>query len=333
MTEARSPQPPLKTWSHLSGKRRRPSEYEVVSTNLHYHTLNPEHPWELDPNIPMAEWYRKYCTGSPLRHEDWDGFRDPDEMIYRTYNIVQDGQENYVNGLFDQFSERGHDLMLDPDWVEFLAQSYTPGRYVIHALQMGSAYVQQMAPASTITNCLTYTTADHLRWLTHTAYRTRELANAFGDCGIGERERMHWENDEHWQGFRELLEKALVAWDWAEAFTAIMLVAKPAAEEALLTQLGELARASGDTLLGLLTQAQMRDAERHRRWSTALVKMALETQGNRDVFDGWLAHWVPLADAAIDRYCAAFSSEGTAAAEAAKDAAAAFRRNAGVGTP
>ena len=25
---------PLNTWSHLAGKRRRPSDYEIVSTNL-----------------------------------------------------------------------------------------------------------------------------------------------------------------------------------------------------------------------------------------------------------------------------------------------------------
>ena len=29
---------PLKTWSHLAEQRRRPSEYEIVSTNLHWHT-------------------------------------------------------------------------------------------------------------------------------------------------------------------------------------------------------------------------------------------------------------------------------------------------------
>jgi toluene monooxygenase system protein E len=96
------PSKPLKTWSYLSGGRRRPSEYEVVSVGLHYHTIDPSNPWELDPNIPMAEWYRKYCQGSPLKHDDWNAFRDPDEMIYRTYNILQDGQENYVMGLFER---------------------------------------------------------------------------------------------------------------------------------------------------------------------------------------------------------------------------------------
>lgn len=320
---------PLKTWSHLAGNRRRPSEYEIVSTNLHYYTDNPDNPFELDPNLPMAKWYRKYCNGSSLRHDDWNAFRDPDQLIYRTYNLLQDGQETYVQGLFDQFSDRGHDQMLSRDWSTVLARVYTPARYLFHTLQLGSAYIHQMAPASTITNCATYQTADSLRWLTHTAYRTKELSNAFPEAGFGEKERSVWENDSAWQGFRELMEKALVVWDWAEAFAAINLVAKPAIEEAVLEQLGNIARAQGDTLLGLLTQAQMRDAERHRRWSGALVKMALEKEGNREVLQAWVGKWQPLADAAIDAYCKALpESEG--AADDAREATRLVRQSMGL---
>lgn len=330
MSDKPAPQPALKTWSYLSGNRRRPSEYEVVSTGLHYHTIDPDKPWELDPNIPMADWYRKYRNQSPLTHPDWDTFRDPDEMIYRTYNIVQDGQENYVNGLFDQFSERGHDAMLDPAWLEQLAVLYTPARYLFHGLQMGTAYIHQMAPASTITNCVTYTTADHLRWLTHTAYRTRELANSFPTPGFAGDERTHWENDACWQGWRELLERALVSWDWAESFTAFMVVIKPAVEETLLGELGNLARSNDDTLLGLLTQAQMRDAERHRRWTSALIEMALSVDGNRDVLNGWVEKWVPLADAASSAYCEAFAGADGSAAARAQRKAARFRSDIGL---
>ena len=324
---------PLKTWSYLStGARRRPSEYEVVSTGLHYHTRDPDQPFELSPDIPMAEWYKRYRNRSPLRHPDWDAFRDPDEMIYRTYNLVQDGQENYVWGLFDQFNARGHDQMLAPEWPAFLARAYTPARYVMHALQMGSAYVHQMAPGSTITNCAAYASGDHLRWVTHTAYRTRELANACPGLGFGEQEREHWETLPAWQGYRELVERALVAWDWGEAFAAFFLVAKPAVEEALLGVLGDVARQHQDMLLGLLTQAQMRDAERHRRWVTALVRMVLAEEGNRAVLEGWLARWLPLGEAAINAWCAALPEDGPAAAAKARAGLRAFVASTGLST-
>jgi toluene monooxygenase system protein E len=309
---------PLKTWSHLATRRRKPSEYEIVSTNLHYSTDNPDAPFELDPNFAMAQWFKQHRNASPLKHPDWNAFRDPDEMIYRTYNLQQDGQETYVQGLFDQFSARGHDAMLEPTWAGSLARLYTPSRYLVHALQMGSAYLTQMAPASTISNCATYQAADSLRWLTHTAYRTRELSRTFANVGFDRDERRYWEDDAAWQGWRRLVEQALVAWDWAECFVALNLVVRPAVEEAVLRGLGHSARHNNDTLLGLLTDAQLVDAQRHRRWATALLRMALEQPGNREVISAWLRKWEVLADEAIAAYCTALpDAEATGRAQRA----------------
>lgn len=322
------PQPevlkPLKTWSHLASRRRKPSEYEIVSTNLHFSTDNPDAPFELDPNMAMALWFKQHRNASPLRHPDWNAFRDPDEIVYRTYNMLQDGQETYVQGLLEQFSARGHDAMLEATWVGTLARLYAPARYLFHALQMGSAYLAQMAPASTITNCATYQTADALRWLTHTAYRTRELAKTFAGIGLGERERAYWEEDQAWQGWRRAVETALVAWDWGESFVALNLVIRPAVEETVLRGLGEAARHNGDTLLGLLADAQLLDAQRHRRWACALARMALEQPGNREVLCAWLARWAPVADEAVAAYAAALT-DLPGLGERATDATRRFR--------
>ena len=39
----------------------------------------------------MNRWYKKY-EYQPLQHPDWDSFRDPDQITYRGYNTMQDGQ-------------------------------------------------------------------------------------------------------------------------------------------------------------------------------------------------------------------------------------------------
>lgn len=315
---SKTPEPlkPLKTWSHLAGNRRRPSEYEIVSTYLHTSLDNLEKPWEMDIDVHMNQWYLKYRNNSPLQLEDWDAFKDPDQLIYRTYNILQDGQETYVRSLFDQFSDREHDKSLERPWLELLSRAYSPARYLFHGLQMGSAYIAQMAPASTITNCAVFQTADSLRWLTHTAYRTRELSINHQDIGFGKKEKQIWEEHPGWQGFRELMEKALVAWDWGEAFVAINLVLKPAVDASLLHQLGNAGRQQGDTLLGLLTDAHLRDSERHNRWSAALVKFALGSENNKKVLSGWYEAWLPLATAAVSAYCSMLP-DGEEAAETA----------------
>ncbi|MBT9460981.1 MAG: toluene monooxygenase, partial [Rugosibacter sp.] len=231
-----------------------------------------------------------------------------------------------VFGLFNQFNEREHDKGLEHQWVGTLARIYTPGRYLFHALQMASAYLQQMSPASTITNCAAFQAADSMRWLSHTAYRTKELSLTFTSKGLGEDERKYWEDDAAWQGFRVLMEQVLTTWDWGEAFVALNLVAKPAIEEAVLRKLGETGRHNGDTLLGLLTDSQLLDAARHRRWATALVKMTLEKSGNAEAIKQWVAKWEPLADQAIDAFCAAMPEVPNAAAEA-KSATRDFRRS------
>ena len=77
MTES-SDLKPLKTWSHLAGQRRRPSEYEIVSTNLLWST-DDEVPWSLAPGVHMNQWYLKYREASPLKNADWNAFRDPDQ--------------------------------------------------------------------------------------------------------------------------------------------------------------------------------------------------------------------------------------------------------------
>lgn len=317
---------PLRTWSHLAARRRKPSEYEVVSVNLHYNTRPGADPYELDPDLHMNRWYKKHRDGSPLQHGNWNAFRDPDELIYRTYNLLQDGQETYLHGLFNQFNEREHDLALTPQWLGTLARLYTPSRYLFHTLQMTSAYIAQIAPASTISLCSAFQGMDAFRWLSHTAYRTEELRSVSSDAGFARDERTYWENDVAWQGFRKLMENVMVAYDWGESFVALNLVAKPAVEEAMLRKLGEAGRRNDDTLLGMVEDAQLVDGVRHRRWVSALVKLACETPGNAAVIRGWIAKWEPLADEAIDAYCAALVDVPDAAATA-RQATRDFRRS------
>ncbi|MEE8171346.1 MAG: aromatic/alkene monooxygenase hydroxylase subunit beta, partial [Alphaproteobacteria bacterium] len=305
------------------------SEYEIVSTNLLWST-DDEIPWAMAPGVHMNQWYLKYRDACPLKHADWNAFRDPDEIVYRTYNIMQDGQETYVDGLLDEHNANGHDGELSAAWLEQLVLLYTPGRYLLHAAQMGSAYLVQLAPASTIVNCAMLQAADQLRWVSRIAYRTKELSRAAPAAGFGDKERSHWEGHAAWQGFRELMERTLVAYDWGEHFTALNLVAKPAIDEAFVRQLGKSARRQGDSLLRHLMDAQRTDNERSRRWSKALVEFMLDTDGNKDVLAEWVAKWAPLGDAAIDAYCAALPDAGDAAAEAKREAEA-FRAGLGLG--
>ena len=328
MTEAVIDLSPLKTWSHLAKQRRKPSEYEIVSTNLHWHTGSSQ-PFDVDPEGFMNTWYREYRDKSLVTHPDWDSFRDPDEIVYRSYNMMQDGSETYVDGLLDQFSEEGHDSGLSASWLTTLQELYTPGRYLLHGAQMASGYLVHMAPASTISNCAAFQSADCLRWVSRVAYRTRELAIAHPELGYGETERQMWEQLRAWQGYRELTERALACRDWAESFIAVNVVLKPAIDECYWRAFEVSARRAGDSLCALLTEAALRDSERSRRWTVALTRMMLNEPANVPIIKGWVQKWTPLSDAAIHAYSKSLP-DNPGAAESAVERVRAFHQEIGI---
>ena len=124
------------------------------------------------------------------------------------------------------------------------------------------------------------------------------------------------------------MEKTLATYDWGEHFVALNLVAKPEADEAHW-QLGRVGRRCDDGLLGLMADNQMRDSERSRRWSAALVAFSLENEANADVLRDWIETWMPLARQAVAAYCGALPEQDDAA-EAALAAVEAFHRSLGL---
>ena len=318
----------MKTWSKLAGNKRRPSEYEIVTTNLQTRNRHRDQAYELSPapGLAMNEWYRKHVFDSPLQHDDWEEFRDPDALIYRVYTRNQDSQEEFIDGVLNEHNEIEHDKELQPEWLDALEDLYTPRRYLQSALQMSAAYLLQIAPASTITACAGFQEGDEFRWLQRIAYRTRELQIAHPKRGFGQSERDNWEKSPAFQGLRELMERALIAYDWGESFVANNLVAKVAADETL-RELVVVARSFRDPVLASLADNQLRDSDRSRRWSAALVKFCTDAQEeNKGVIRSWIDNWTPLATQAITAYCDALP-ERENAAEAAISRMEAFHRS------
>ena len=305
----------LKTWSKLAKNKRRPSEYEIVTTNLQTRNRHRDQAYELSPapDLAMNDWYRKYVFDSNLQHDDWEEFRDPDEMIYRNYTRTQDSQEEYIDGVLSEHNDIGHDEDLSAEWLNILENIYTPRRFVQVTLQMTSAYILQIAPASTITACAGFQEGDEFRWLQRMAYRTRELQIAHPERGFGSNERKIWEKSPAFQGIRELMEKTLIAYDWGESFVANNLVAKVACDETL-RELATVARSFRDPLLATLADNQLRDSDRSRRWSSALVKFCTDArEENRAAILSWIEDWMPLAAEAITAYCNALPDSENAA--------------------
>jgi Methane/Phenol/Toluene Hydroxylase len=288
----------LRTWTAFGELGRRPTEYEILTHGMN-HTMGHT-PLELGPDVLGNRWLREHRDSTRLRVADWDAFRDPDSLTYGRYVAMQDDQETYVEGLLERFDREGYDEGLGEESLLRLALTMTPCRYLAHAQQMLSAYLQQLAPGSYIANCATFQTADQLRRVQLIAYRTTQLQRTHPDRGFATGERATWETHPLWQPFREAAEHALATYDWDQAVVATQLVFKPVADLLLLQQSGQEMRAAGCTLDGLIAENLWRDSERCHRWTTALLRLLVDGDpGNRAVLQGFLEQWTPRGKAMV----------------------------------
>jgi toluene monooxygenase system protein E len=260
-------------------------------------------------DTPVIDWYRHHREGSKLQSTNWESFTDPRRTTYRVYTELQDKKENVIDGLLREVDAEGYDDELSEDWVEFLDRWYAPLRFPAHGLQMLAAYVAQMAPTSPVLNCAAFQAADEIRRLQRVAYRTAQLAEHRSAIDI-DAHRRHWEEAEAYQPLRELIERALIAYDWGEALVVTNVVIKPHFDRLVNVELaGSLAVMNHDPVLRHIHFSLDEDARWHRDWSTRLVHLAISDRPeNVEVVSGWIDAWRPLAAEAIGALAAVIST-------------------------
>ena len=216
-----------RTYWHLSDLGRKPTDYDIATSRLHYWTARG-----FEVKVPVSEWYERYQRGSELRCRDWEEWGDPRQTTYTTYTTMQRTREAFVNGLLDSISD-DYDRGLSPQCVALLNRVIAPLRYPGHGLQMVAAYVGNMAPTARITIAATFQAADEMRRVQRLAYRMRQLQVTHPD--FGRTAQQTWQDDPIWQPLREVIETLLVTWDWGEALVALQFVLKPAFDELFMT--------------------------------------------------------------------------------------------------
>src|SRR5262249_35003110 len=75
---------PLRTYALVRPAGVAPTEYEIVASRLHAYVGRG-----FEVAVPLAAWYERNQTRSPLAAPDWDGFVDPRETTYTKYTRLQ----------------------------------------------------------------------------------------------------------------------------------------------------------------------------------------------------------------------------------------------------
>lgn len=313
----RSP-PPLRTYSHLAAAGQIPSDYEIVSSRLLYHVDRG-----FETNVPLTAWYQRHQRDGQLRCPDWEVFADPRQTTYAKYTALSANNEQHLNAVSSSIESSAHDARLSPEWSAVIGDVLPPMRYVWHGFQMIAAYVGQMAPAGRITLVALFQAADEMRRVHRIAHRLGQLRQSQLSFGVAAMEQ--WQELAAWQPLRRVLEEALVAYDWGEAFTALCLCIKPLIDDLLLGQFAGISRQRGDFFLGEILASFAEDARWHRTWAGALVTLLLDgpedvAQGNRAALTTWLARWLPGAQAAVRATAGLLGPDGPAAAARSEQA-------------
>jgi len=302
-----------KTYSHLAGERRIPSEYDIVTSRLHYYVNRGC----FEVRTPLSAWYQRYQLGSPLKCSDWERFRDPRETTYTRYTALQRTKETQVEGVLHSIEHAGHgpgayDALLSAGCLDALERVVTPLRFLFHGLQMAAAYVGQMAPSGRITIAAALQAADEIRRIQRIALRMGQIRLArptFGDSS-----RRAWEGDPAWQPLRRCIESLLVTYDWGEALTALNLCVKSVSDDFFMIEVPSIVKGRGDHKLEEIFLLLSEDCAWHRRWSGALVSMAVEqAPQNRAPLASWIARWLPRVEEALVPFSEVLPDGGPAA--------------------
>ena len=306
------------------GMRRMGSEYEFVTHDLdravRHGRGDAPATGGTDPGGPA---YAGERGQSPLYCDQWYGFRDPDELTFGYYVMLQDQAETVIGGVLAAYEKAAHDSCLDPDWLDALGTFFTPLRYPLYGLQQVEVYLALAAPTCNASNAAAFAAADLLRGTSVIAHRTRRLQIRHPARSFAARDRSVWEDTGIWQPARRAVESAMATFDFGEALTAVNLMLLPALDSVLFRSFGQVARANGDDLTWLLLTSLANDAERNLRWSTALARYAVQQRpANEAVFQGWVGRWAvrvlevvePLAAAIADLPRAMAANDVTEAA-------------------
>lgn len=287
-----------RTWWHLEGQSRWPSDYEIATSKLLW---GPERGYAV--RTPVTEWMDAHQRGRSFACRDWDAFRDPRETTYRKYIELQRNRETFVDGLLALADDGRDDAVLTSRWIGVLDRVFAPLRYPGHALQMVAAYVGSMAPGGRVVVACLLQSADEMRRVQRLAYRLKLLQRSHPR--VGEDSRGVWERDPLWQPMRELVERLLVVRDFDEALVALALAVKPAFDELFMVRFAALAAAAGDLVLAQMFRSLDEDCRWHREWSSALFAMLAAEDGSNaariaELREPWQAR-VTAATAPFDR--------------------------------
>ncbi|HET9104877.1 MAG TPA: 2Fe-2S iron-sulfur cluster-binding protein, partial [Solirubrobacteraceae bacterium] len=242
-------------------------------------------------------------ASTALRSRDWFDFRDPGQQWERTFYQQGTAAEQQIESALRSAGEQG---LLDdykPEWIAYLRESLQVPAYVEHGLWFALATAARDCLSDTVATCVCLQAAHKQRSAQAIVLYAMDLERELGFDFSITAAREQFMSDPAWQPTRRYLERLAATADWGEVLIAANLCFEPTVGTLIRRELGTRAAARhGDTVTPVLARVATQEWEWSRRWSSALTSFLISDpehgRRNRAVIDGWLADWLPSAQAA-----------------------------------
>jgi propane 2-monooxygenase small subunit len=232
----------------------------------------------------------------------WHEFRDPNEewemTLYRyNANVVRQLTQNVDNAR----NAKAFGLWA-PNWTHFVERHVGAWMHIEHILGL---YVfaanQRSAPTNMHNTAMAANSTRKIRFAQDLALYNLTLSEEIeGFDGAAHIEA--WNSDAEWQAVRALCESlTAVQDDWGESIFATNVVFEPLIGELFRSNLVmQSAAGNGDFVTPTVVGAGEYDfAQRDLRWTIACFAPLTEDKEfadhNRELMQGWLSKWVPMA--------------------------------------
>ena len=307
--EAAQPEPPRQK------RAARLSEYEELTQLLQWHA-----PYHINGEGASQQVWTDESTA--LRSMDWERYRSPDKLYYRTYVSAQARAERAVQTAFAFAEDTGQLEAVDAERVARLRELLGAMQYPAWGLCVLHQYTTRFALSSWIAGATEFMMFDELRHAQLYGRLTLAYQEARGGFDKGD---SVWLESPRFQPLRRVIEELMCVLDWGQAVLVAGLIVEPILSATSRTLLESGSLRAGDALTGFVCQSIERDQQRHRESSEALLKLACEDaehgEANRRVIGVWAASWLPRVQSAID----ALADGSVEAAAAAADASERLR--------
>ena len=260
--------------------------YDLQATiNFHYRPL-----WAPEYEIFDA-------SRTALVMEDWYKLLDPRQFYYGAYTLARARMQEASEADFALVESRDLAATLPANVRELALALYVPLRHVEWGGNTNCMSMAAYGFGTAFTAPALFHAMDHLGMA---QYLTR-VGLTLADEAALNTAKTAWISAPEWQSLRKYVEDCFVVSDWFELFIAHCVVL-----DGLLFPLcfGEadtrLAGMGGGAVLSMLTRFEAEWFTESSKWTNAVTKIAaIESSANKALIEKWIAHYLPLAIAAI----------------------------------